>query len=199
VKLTAQSSLAEAAGCVARALRRARIRAVLTGGACATLYSDGKYQSFDLDFILQSATTTPELDDAMGAIGFRRAGNHYEHPRVRFLVEFPAGPLGIGADLAIRPVTYRIGPVSVKALSATDSCRDRLAAFYHWNDRQSLETAVEIARRRKVNIVAIRKWSAREGATDKFQTFLESLERVRARRRGTGKSRSPSRGRPRGR
>lgn len=197
MSLTSRSGLAEVAACVADALTRSGIRAVLTGGACATLYSEGKYQSFDLDFILQSATTARNLDDAMEVIGFRRAGNHYEHPRARFLVEFPAGPLGIGSDLDIRPTTYRIGKIGVKALSATDSCRDRLAAFYHWNDRQSLAAAVEIGRRRKVNIETIRKWSEREGALDKFRTFLESLGRVRSGSSGAGKSGLPSRGRPR--
>jgi len=195
MSLTTRSTLAEATACVAEALSRSGIRAVLTGGACATLYSEGKYQSFDLDFILQSATTSQELDDAMEGIGFRRAGSHYEHPRARFLVEFPAGPLGIGADLDIRPITYTIGKVGVLALSPTDSCRDRLAAFYHWNDRQSLATAVEISRLRKVDIEAIRKWSAREGAMDKFQSFLDSRDQVRARGRGAGKSPSRSRGR----
>jgi len=189
VTLTARSTLASVAACVAQSLARSGIRAVLTGDGCATLYTEGEYQSLDLDFILQSATTTRDLDEAMGVIGFRRVGNHYEHPRTPFLVEFPAGPLGIGTDIDIRPVTYRIGRVGVKALSATDSCRDRLAAFYHWNDRQSLTTAVQICRRHKVNMEAIRKWSAREGATDKFRSFLESLERVRGKRCGMGMTR----------
>jgi hypothetical protein len=135
----------------------------------------------------------------MKVTGFRRTGNHYEHPRSRFLVEFPAGPLGIGADLDIRPVTYKIGKVGVKALSATDSCRDRLAAFYHWNDRQSLAAAVEICRRRKVNIRAIDRWSTLEGATDRFQTFLDSLGRRRGGASDTGTPRQPSRGRRRSR
>lgn len=65
MNLNARSSLAEVAAGVAEALARTGIRAVLTGGACATLYSGGKYQSFDLDFILQSATTARDLDDAM--------------------------------------------------------------------------------------------------------------------------------------
>lgn len=197
MNLTSGSSLAAVAACVAEALARAGIRAVLTGGACATFYSEGQYQSFDVDFVLQSATTARDLDDAMGVIGFRRAGNQYEHPRTRFVVEFPAGPLGIGGDLDIRPVTYRIGKVRLKTLSATDSCRDRLAAFYHWNDRQSLATAVEIGRRCKVDVEAIGRWSKREGAADKFQAFLESLRRVRGGRRGAVNTISPSRSRPR--
>lgn len=35
-------------------LRRAGIRAVLTGGACANLYSGGAYESVDADFVLIS-------------------------------------------------------------------------------------------------------------------------------------------------
>ena len=175
MSLTARSGLAEVAACVARALARSKIRAVLTGGACATLYSRGEYQSSDLDFILQSAVTHKELDAVMETIGFRRTGNHYEHPRTSFFVEFPAGPVGIGADIDIRPVVYKIGGTGVRALSATDSCRDRLAAFYHWNDRQSLSTAVHIARHQKVNLKTIRAWSAREGAPDKFSEFREAL------------------------
>jgi len=111
----------------------------------------------------------------MESIGFRRIGNHYEHPRTPFFVEFPAGPVGIGTDTNVRPVVYRILGTRVRALSATDSCRDRLAAFYHWNDRQSLTTAVQIARHLKVDLKAIRAWSAREGAAEKFAEFLEAL------------------------
>ena len=113
MSLSARSSLAQVAACVASALARSKIRAVLTGGACATLYSKGKYQSSDPDFILQSAVAPKKLDAVLGAIGFRRTGNHFEHPGAAFFVEFPAGPLGIGADIDIRPVVYRIGRVGV--------------------------------------------------------------------------------------
>ena len=187
MKLTSRSSLAEVAACVAQALARAKIRAVLTGGACATIYSKGEYQSSDLDFVLQSAITPEQLDALMESIGFHPTGNRYEHPRTTFFVEFPAGPLGIGADIDIRPVVTRIARIRVKALSATDSCRDRLAAFYHWNDRQSLITAVQIARHRKVNLKAIRAWSEREDVSDKFLEFLGILRQARGKRPRLGK------------
>jgi hypothetical protein len=183
MKLGARSAMTDVAASVADALAKAGIRAVLTGGACATLYSEGEYQSSDLDFILQSATKLQDLDDAMASADFRRSGNYYEHPRAPFLVEFPAGPLGIGADLDVRPVTLRLGRVRVKVLSATDSCRDRLAAFYHWNDRQSLAVAVEIGLRRRLNTEAIRRWSAQEKASRKFSEFLAILGRERKMRR----------------
>src|SRR5213594_4024572 len=108
VKLSKRSTMADVARCVATALRSAEIRAVLTGGACASLYTRGGYKSSDLDFIIQNAVSVKRLDAAMASIGFTRVGNQYEHANAPFFVEFPAGPLGIGGDLHIRPVKYRI-------------------------------------------------------------------------------------------
>ena len=160
--------MADVVRCVATALRSAEIRAVLTGGACASLYTGGGYESSDLDFIIQNAVTETQLDRAMASIGFKRGGNQYEHPAAPFFVEFPAGPLGIGGDLHIQPVEYRIKGTVIAALSAADSCRDRLVAFYHWNDRQALKFAVAIAHRHRVNLTSIRRWSKREGALSQF-------------------------------
>jgi hypothetical protein len=177
VKLSRKSSLARVAACVSDALARAGIRAVLTGGACATLYSSGAYESFDLDFVLQSAVPPKRLDEIMRSIGFRRRANQYEHAAARYLVEFPPGPLGLGADIRIRPVPYQVGPIRILVLSATDSCRDRLASFYHWNDRQALAAAIAVARRHRVNLERIGKWSRTEGATAEYREFLGMLGR----------------------
>jgi hypothetical protein len=186
--LTKRSRLREVALCVSRALESAGIRAVLTGGACASLYSRGSYQSSDLDFIIQSKTSAAALDKAMAGVGFFRRGSHYEHPEAPFFVEFPAGPLAIGRDFRIEPVEFRIHKTRILALSPTDSCRDRLAGFFHWGDRQSLKTAVVIARRQKVDLDVLRRWSAGEGARQAFEEFLSGIKRSRIRRRRTGRA-----------
>jgi hypothetical protein len=179
VKRRKLARIADVAAAVGGALERARIRAVLTGGACATLFTDGVYQSSDLDFILEGEVRRLQLDEALGEVGFIRQGDRYVSPDTPFFVEFPRGPLGIGRDLAIRPRPLRVGRTTVLALSATDSCRDRLAAFYHWRDRQSLETAVLIAVRHRVNLRRIREWSADEGALEGFEEFRRMLSRRR--------------------
>lgn len=121
----------------------------------------------------------------MESVGFRRRGEQYFHPKMRFFVEFPVGPLGIGRDLAVKPVRIRIGGGArrIRALSATDCCRDRLAAFYHWNDRQSLDAAVDIAFRNAIDMAKVRTWSAREGARERFQEFSRELARARSRQK----------------
>jgi len=70
----------------------------------------------------------------------------------------------------------------VLMLSATDSCRDRLTAFYFWSDRQSLRTAVQIAKRCRVDLERIRKWSAKEGQQAGFDAFMHELALKRSRR-----------------
>jgi hypothetical protein len=196
VKLDEHSRLPTVATAVGAALARHEIRAVLTGGACASVYTHGQYQSRDMDFIVVRTTTQARLDTALGSIGFVRKGDRYVHPRLAFYVEFPRGPLAIGDDYRIRPVLRRLGSRRLLMLSATDSCRDRLAAFYHWNDRQSLQVAVQVARAQRVNVAAIRRWSAAEGFPERFQQFLGEVRRTRVRRGPTARvsmTRSPRR------
>jgi hypothetical protein len=182
LRITSRSSLDEVAASEMSALRTSGIRAVLTGGACATLYTGGAYHSEDVDVIIQSPTSKKALDGAMATIGFRRRVDRFEHPSTPYFVEFPRGPLSIGDDTSIVPVERRIGRMRVRILSATDSCRDRLAAFYHWRDRQSLATAIAIALRNRVDLRRIAVWSEREGARSGFEEFSRELRAAKRRR-----------------
>src|SRR5207253_8946898 len=141
------------------------------------------YQTDSLDFIQQGPGTQRELDEAITSIGFPRKGTQYFHPLARYYVKFPPGPLGIGSDYRIQPVEVVSRGRRLRMLSSTDSCRDRLAGFYHWNDRQGLEVAVRIAARKRVDMEKIRAWSKRENALPRFHVFLEELERFRRRSR----------------
>ena len=190
MKIAARASLGEVALQVGDALRRHGIRAVLTGGACASLHSGGEYHSVDMDFIVLGPVTQAALDAAMASVRFRRTGDRYVHPRAPFYIEFPRGPLAIGGDYRVRPVEHRLRHARALVLSPTDSCRDRLAAFYHWNDRQSLAVAVSIALRNRVNMAAVRRWSIAEGAEPRFREFLTELKSARRRRSRPAASRS---------
>lgn len=175
-----RSSLVDVAVVVSQTLARAGIDAVLTGGASATVHSRGAHLSHDLDFVVRGGGTRRSLDAAMGSIGFTRDGDRYVHRRTPFFVEFPRGPLTIGTDVDIRPVRVEAAGGTTLVLSATDACRDRLAAFYHWADRQSLRVAVAIAVANRVNLTVIRRWSEREGAEAKFEEFRAELGKAKA-------------------
>jgi len=177
-------------------LTRRGIRAVLTGGACVAIYT-GTYVSNDADFVLQGNVRQRALDKALRELGFERHGDRYDHPETPFFVEFPPGPLSIGEDLAIRPVELHVAEdgSAVLALSPTDSCRDRLAAFYHWDDRQALRVAVEIARKHEVDFHIIKVWSVGEGMSDKYDEFQREAQTGPPPRRQRRIRRRPSRDR----
>lgn len=189
MKIGRGSTIDEVVEIVSSTLEKAGIKAVLVGGACATIYSGGTYTSEDLDLILQSAPGQPALDEAMASIGFTRRQAQYFHARSDFFVEFPRGPLAIGQDLRISSIRLKVGSSRIHALSATDSCRDRLAAFYHWTDRESLDVAVAIAARHRVNLAAIRAWSVAENSLEKYEVFKQELERARRAKASRGRKR----------
>jgi hypothetical protein len=62
----------------------------------------------------------------------------------------------------------------LNVITPTDSCRDRLAAFYHFHDRSALEQAVAVfaAQADRVDLDVVRSWSRREGQADLFAEFL---------------------------
>jgi hypothetical protein len=168
-------SAEELAGLVCQTLKDAGVTVTLTGGACVAIWSEGKYVSNDLDFIEEGPVPRRKIRDALKPLGFREEGRHFAHSATKFFVEFPTGPLMVGAQ-RIEHVTERLTPAgSLRLLSPTDCVKDRLAAFFHWNDRQSLEQALMVARAQHVDLDDIRRWSKSEGNEKKLAVFEQRL------------------------
>ena len=161
----------ELAALVCQALADAGITVTLTGGACVAIWTNGAYLSHDLDFVEQGIVSRREVRKVLISLGFTEKGRYFSHPDSDFLVEFPSGPLAVGdqpvhetAELALKSGTLRL-------LTPTDCIKDRLAAFFHWNDRQALMQAILVARTRPVDIEEIGRWSIAEGMKEKFAEF----------------------------
>ena len=76
----------------------------------------------------------------------------------------------------IEHVTERTTPSGkLRLLSPTDCVKDRLAAFFHWNDRQSLEQALLVAQAQQIDLEDIRRWSKSEANDAKFEVFEQRL------------------------
>jgi hypothetical protein len=154
------------------------VTAVLTGGGAAAFYAPRAIQSFDLDFVLTVYTSEGGPAEVLSGLGYRRVGHDYVHAESPFPLEFPPGPLAIGDDLVERWETVRERGNLLHVLSSTDSCRDRLAAFYHFGDRSSLVQAQAVceARRAEVSLALIERWSRREGHLERFREFRELVD-----------------------
>lgn len=168
----------EVAAIVSTALRESGITAVLCGGSVVSIYSDNEYQSADLDFV--TAADHAGLTTAMRTIGFSRAhGRYYEHPDCDFIVEFPSAPVALGSEVVETWSRLPTPTGEIELLSPTQCVKDRLAAFYHWNDRQCLDQATMVARRHNVKMVDIARWSEAEGMSERFKEFRTAVTKAK--------------------
>ena len=170
-------SLGTLAASISDHCRRLGVEVVLSGGASVSIYTRNKYLSYDLDFVLISFVPRKALREAMAGIGFVEDGRHFRHPDTPYIVEFLSPPLSVGEE-AVGKISrlVRSGKV-LRLLSPTDCVKDRLAAFFHWNDRQSLEQAILVGMRKRIDLGEIRKWSVREGMEAKFAQYTRLLTR----------------------
>ena len=178
MSIGADTSLRDVAFEVCTALDRSGTTAVLSGGAAATLYAPEAIQSFDLDFVLTLHGASARAAEALESLGYSLQGQHYEHASNPFLLEFPPGPLAIGDELITQWPTLRERGRVLHVILATDSCRDRLAAFYHFGDRSALEQALAIQRAQpdSVDLHLVREWSDREGHAERCAEFLAAVK-----------------------
>ncbi len=174
----ADLSLKELAAYVSHHLRENGIDNVLTGGACVSIYTKNRYLSYDLDFVNIADAPLSKIDAALDRIGFKKQGRIYVNDAVRYSVDILNPPLSIGEDKInnIRVMTFK--KMVLKLLSPTDSVKDRLAAFYFWNDRQALEQAVLICRDNQVDFKNIARWSEKENEKDKFKMFMNKIKKL---------------------
>ena len=173
--INASMTLRQVAFVVCTALDRQRIRAVLSGGGAATLYAPEEYQSRDIDWVTQwrCAAGAQVLEE----LGYVLTGQQYAHPANPFTLDFPPGPLMVGDDVITEWDTWEEGDQLLHIISPTDSVRDRLAAYLHWNDANSLEVALAVARQQTIDMNVIEAWCKREGRPERFATFARRLGR----------------------
>ena len=91
-------SRTEFASYVASKLKECGITVVLSRGSCVSIYSDDKYVSMGLDFIEVGLCSRAVITRCMCSLGFVEMNRYFKHADTDLLVEFTAGPLGIGNE-----------------------------------------------------------------------------------------------------
>ncbi len=175
MRITETSSLPALASFICDACLNHGLDIVLSGGACVSIYTKNRYASFDLDFVLRSPVPRKRIRIAMAELGFREDGRHFRHPRTPYIVEFLLPPLSVGQEPVREVHEIRTSGRVLRLLSPTDCVKDRLAAYYHWNDRPSLEQAVLVCRAKTVDMREVGRWSVNEGMREKFDLFRTQI------------------------
>ncbi len=164
--INADTTAMELAARVSQTLEAAGIKATLSGGGAVSIYTDNQYQSRDLDFV--TAERRNRLSAALALLGFALANDrrHFTHSETELFLEFPAAPLEFGSrvvrhdDIPVLDTPW--GPLRV--ITPTLCVMDRLAAYWHWNDRQSWDQAVMVAKCQDVDYDELIAYAKEEGA-----------------------------------
>ena len=176
MKPISEMSQAEFGAFIQSQLRMEDIDVVLSGGASVAIFSEGKYISKDLDMVPEFFLKRRKLSDAMMKIGFEEPKSRYFiHPDSDHIVEFPPGPLSVGSEPVKEIIEIEYVTGILRVISATECVKDRLVAFYHWDDKQSLIQAVLVALRNNVDLDEIKRWSLVEGSPEKFDEFRSQV------------------------
>lgn len=162
------------AALISEKLRERGIDAILVGGACVSIYTKNRYLSFDLDFVTHAPLKEVAL--VMKEVGFKReSSRHFVRTDCPFFIEFVAPPVAIGNEPIKENIKMKTRLGIVVMLTPTDSVKDRLAAYYHWNDPQALEQALLVAKAQKIKMQEVKRWSEKEGHAENYREFLLRL------------------------
>jgi len=176
VKPIADMTRLELAGHVCSTLKENNIDAVLTGGSCASIYSQEKYVSYDLDFIdMDVFSDRGKIETVMESLGFCKHSRYFKHPDTELFVEFPAGPLAIGEEPVKKVDEIETEMGILRILSPTDCVKDRLSWYYHDGDLQSLDQAILVAHKNEIDLNEIQRWSKVEGKLREFKNIENKL------------------------
>lgn len=167
-------SLKELAGFLSQELRKKGIGAILVGGACVTIYSANRYQSYDLDFVTYE--DMKKVKEALHELGFDEESGYFQHKNCPWIVEFVTPPVGIGNEIVQEFNSIETSLGTIQLLHPVDSVKDRLASFYHWNDKQSLTQALSICMEQEIDLEEVERWSIQEDQKDKFAIFKNLLK-----------------------
>lgn len=171
----ASMSLVEVAAAAAVHLRTHGREVVIVGDSAITLHVPNVYTLMDVDFAVTSGIDRRRVRLALTELGFRPHGRVFVHPDTGYSLDFVAD----GPYIDQQPV-YDFAEVStpngnVRVLHLEDAIADRIAAFLHWSDSESLdvaERAVTAARDRLT-------WERIDAALQKLETNLpETAQRM---------------------
>jgi hypothetical protein len=176
--ITKKTTVKELASIVSSALESAGIDAVLVGGAAVSIYSDNAYQTYDLDFM-----TSHRLDaiaKAVKPLGFEREGKsrHFSCSGTEFLVEFPASTLSFGdTHMPLESADALATPFGIlRVITPTQSVMDRLAAYFYWNDTDSLNQAMLIVKNNSIDWRQLTDWVKSE---NQDEAIVEKLAQTK--------------------
>lgn len=180
-----KTTIVELAAIVANHLQQHDISVVLVGGLAVEIYSKNIYLTNDIDMIDISYQKPAKLHKAMAEIGFAKQGRIFVNPSTEITVEFPSGPVTVGDELVSETTVVTTAAGDLPVLQAGDVIKDRLSAYLHWNDKQSLVQAVTVLAGFPAELNAACRFCRNEGSPEASKLIKQLLAKAADRKIGT--------------
>ena len=159
---------------------------VVVGGSAITLHVPEVYTSHDIDFAVPSGHRLSELTAALAEIRFVRKGRVYVSPDSVYSVDIIADVPLIEQEPIYDYAVMATSAGTLNVLHLEDAIGDRVSAFVHWSDSESLDVAERALTAARTRIDSSRLQHALErvrpegnAARLRLQLARERLGRIR--------------------
>jgi len=175
MKNFSNTPIVELAAIVAAHLKQRGITVVLVGGLAVEIYSENLYLTKDIDMIDISYQEPAVLAQAMAEIGFSKQGRVYVNDTTDICVEFPSAPLSVGEQLITDTTVFESEVGAIPILFSKDVIKDRLAAYFHWQDKPSLVQAVAVMIKHPIAPNELKSFCQNESKENEFDLIKQLL------------------------
>ncbi len=168
-----RGSLLEIAAQASANLEKAGIKVAVVGGSAVTAYAPELYTSKDIDFAAINGTSRREFGSAVAGLGFKPHGRDFVHSATPYTLDLVADTPYVDQRpiKEFQTLATRFG--SVRVYKFEDAIADRIAAFLHWGDSQSLDVAERALRKR----ASTTNWRTVRQAVKKLDATLPEAAR----------------------
>jgi len=134
-------TLPEVAAIVYQRLREVGVESVVVGGSSVTIHVPAVYTSADIDLALISGFNRLKVARGLGEIGFHESGRDFVHPETPYTIDLVAETPYVDQRPIREFCTVKTTTGLVRTYCIEDAIADRIAAWVHWSDSESLDVA----------------------------------------------------------
>jgi hypothetical protein len=146
------------------------------------MHAPAAYRSRDVDMVVIGGIDDNTVFIAtLASIGFALKNGMFVHERSPYTVEFVPSPVAIAGDTIseFARIETAFGPVRV--LSATDVVKDRINKYIAYEDPESFEVAVSVARIKNIDMNSLAEFIQRQAADVAADAFQKAFIRLQTR------------------
>lgn len=146
-------------------------KAILVGGSLVEFYTDGAFQSKDIDLVGDRDAVRPYLL----AVGFAEDPRGFEHAELDLIVDMTSKPL---RDME-HVVNVRFQDLDVPMVTVEDAIIDRLLAAKYWRSSTDWEQAIVLyaAHQERVSMSDLRDKARHERVEDTLERLVGTVDR----------------------